>query len=56
LNLEDSEVIIVLIKLFKSSCVDLILELGDTKVLDLDWVCDIPLDSYWYWWKIVGVL
>ena len=56
LNLEDSEVMILGVKLLKTSHVNLVLQLGDTKVLDLNWISDGPFKTNRYGRQVVGVL
>ena len=45
---EDSEVMVILVKLLHTAHIDLILQLGNTEVLDLNRVCDSPLESNRY--------
>ena len=47
LNFKDSEIVVILIKSFESSSVNLIFQFGDTQVLDLNWVSNCPLKSDW---------
>ena len=50
LNFKDSEIVIVLIQSLESSCVNLILQLGNTQVLNLDRIGNCPLETYWGCW------
>jgi hypothetical protein len=56
LNFEDPEIIVVLVQGLESLSVDLVLELGDSEILDFNWVGDGPLESNWSCREIVDVL
>ena len=56
MNFKYAEIVIVSIEIFKSSGVDLVLQLGDTKVSDFDWVGEGPFKTNWCWWKVVDLL
>jgi hypothetical protein len=56
LDFKDTEVIIALVQLLKGSGVDLILELGDSQVLDLNGIGDSPLKTDRCWRQVVNVL
>lgn len=47
LYLEDSEIVVALVKGLESGCVDLVLELGDTEVFDLNRISNCPFKTYW---------
>ena len=47
---------ILSVKLFKASHIDLVLELGDAEILDLDGISDGPLETNRYRRQVVGVL
>ena len=47
---------ILSVKLFKTSHIDLVLELGDAEILDLDGISDGPLETNRYRRQVVGVL
>lgn len=56
LNLENAEVMVILVKFFHATHIDLVLQLGDTKVLDLNRVGDSPLETDRYRWQVIRVL
>lgn len=55
-DFEDSEIMVILIKLLHTAHIDLVLQLGNAEVLDLDRVCDSPLESDRYRGQVVSVL
>lgn len=56
LNFEDPEVVILCVELLEASHVNLVLKLGDSKVLDLNGVSDGPLKTNRHGWQVVCVL
>ena len=56
LDLEDSEVMVLLVELLHTTHVNLVLQLGDTEILDLDRVSDGPLETNRYRRKVISVL
>lgn len=55
LYLEDSEIVIALVKGFESGGIDLVLELSDSEVFDLNWISNCPFETYWGRWQIVDI-
>ena len=45
LNLEHPEIEVLSVELLKAVHVNLILQLGDAKILNFDWVCDSPFKA-----------
>lgn len=56
LNLKDSEVMVVLIKLLHTAHINLVLQLSDTEILDLNRVGNRPLETDRYRRQVVRVL
>lgn len=56
LNLENAEIVVILVKFLHATHIDLVLQLGDTKVLDLNRVGDGPLETDRYRWQVIRVL
>lgn len=56
LYLENAEVKVVAVEGFECGSVDLVLELGDSQVLDFDWVSHSPLETNGGGWQVVNVL
>ena len=50
LNLEHPEVKVLSVELLKAVHVNLILQLGDAKILNFDWVCDSPFKADRHGW------
>lgn len=56
LHFKDSEVIIFSVELFKFGAVDLVLKLGNAKILDFDRVCNSPFETNRNRRQVIGVL
>lgn len=55
LYLEDSEIVVALVKGLESGGINLVLELSDTEVFDLNRISNCPFETYWGRWQIVDI-
>jgi len=56
LDCKNTEVIICLVQFFQLCGVNLILKFSDSKILNLNGVCNRPFKTNWHWGQLVCVL